>query len=120
MDSINFTRGDTFSFKFKVKDKQNNYLLKTDLSSLLVTCRKNPDRNYPILFQKTIEDIEQDQDNYFHVILNPEDTETLNYPSDCYYIDIEATTRNGFRKTRIYELNLDKETSIHGGDENGN
>lgn len=118
MEELEFVRGDTFAFKFKIVNKDKVVIPPEELESLFITCRRRPERESEIYFQKTITDINF-EDNYYHVIINPEDTETLSYPQNCYYLDIEATTKNKFRKTKLYELRLTKETTSHGGENDG-
>lgn len=112
-----FIRGDTFPFKTRLTYKNEQPVLKSDIETLLITCRKAPDKYFPIIFQKNLEDVEIDSNGYCHVVFKPEDTETLEY--GIYFFDIEVTLKNGYRKTKLESFALTQETSTHGGEENG-
>lgn len=107
-----FIRGDTFAFKFSIMYKDKTPIKKEDIKTLFITCRKYASKDFPIIFQKTIDDVEIDEEGYCHAKFNPEDTQELMYGS--YFFDIEVTTKGGYRKTKLYEFKIGKETSIHG------
>ena len=115
---IEFVRGDTFAFKVKIPYKDGTPVTLNAIDTLLITVRKMAQKQSPILFQKTLNDVTIDENGYCHCVFNPEDTETLIYGP--YYFDIEVTLKGGYRKSRLYQFNITKETSIHGGDVNGN
>ena len=116
---ISFIKGDTFAFKFKINRKDKNVIQKEDIETLFITVRKYPNEESPILFQKTLEDIEIDNEGYGHAVFKPEDTENLIYGS--YFFDREITLKNGYRKTKLDKFEITKETTTHkGGVVNGN
>ena len=116
---ISFVRGDTFPFKFKLTMKDETIIKKEDIDTLFVTIRKYANKSSPIIFEKTLDDVEIDEEGYGHVKFNPEDTEELIYGS--YFFDIEITLTNGYRKTKTCQFTLTKETTIHeSGDVDGN
>ena len=115
---MEFIRGDTFAFKFSIKLANGQIPTKEDISTLFVTVRKYATRSSAIIFEKTLEDVEIDEDGYCHVKFNPEDTENLLYGS--YFFDVEITTTGGYRKSKLFQFNLTKETTIHeSGDSSG-
>ena len=112
-----FKRGDTFAFKTPIKFADGSPVTYGDIDTLFVTCKARPTNTSPILFQKSIDDINIDEEGYCHVVFKPEDTETLEYGK--YFFDIEVTLRNGYRKTALHSFVLKEETTTHGGDANG-
>ena len=108
---MNFVRGDSFPFKTLVTYLNGNPIKREDISTLFVTCRQYANINYPILFQKTIDDVTIDEEGYIHVIFNPKDTENLDYGQ--YYFDIEITLNSGYRKSFLNTFQLTYETTIH-------
>lgn len=115
---MEFTRGDTFAFKFLIKLANGAIITKEDIDTLFITARKYPTETSPILFQKTLDDVEIDKDGYCHAKINPEDTEKLTYTTYCF--DAEITLKNGYRKSKLFEFELMKETTMHGsGDSSG-
>ena len=113
---MEFTRGDTQSLKFLITLKDNTPVKFEDIGTLFITCKKSIYSNENI-FQKTLEDVELDEDGYIHVIFKPDDTESLEYGK--YVFDIEITTKAGYRKTKLFEFTLAGETTFHGGDIDG-
>lgn len=115
---ISFVRGDTLAFKTKLKTQDKIAIRKEDIDTLFVTSRKSASTESPIIFQKTLQDVEIDSDGYCHVKFDPINTEDLKYAT--YFFDIEITLKSGYRKTRLFQFKLTKETTIHGkGDESG-
>lgn len=114
--NIKLTRGDSLAFKTRVIFRNGSIADKKDIESFFVTFKKGTNNISPIIFQKTIDDINFDDDGYLHCLFNPEDTENLDY--GIYYFDIEVTSNN-IRKTKLIQVILTPETTIHGGDKNG-
>lgn len=115
---IEFVRGDTYPWKKDIHFIDGTPVPVNAIDTLFVTVRKKPQKQSPILFQKTLNDVTIDEQGYCHCVFNPEDTENLLYGP--YYFDVEVTLKGGYRKSRLYQFNITKETSIHGGDINGN
>lgn len=112
---MEFVRGDTIALKTLIKLADNQPVSKQDLTELYITCKKN-EYSENTIFQKTLEDVEIDEQGYCHIIFRPEDTQTLGYGN--YFCDIELTTKSGIRKTKVFEITLTKEATFHnGGDE---
>ena len=114
---MEFVRGDTFAFKFKITTQDNEDISISDIDTLFITCRKKTHESSPIIFQKNLDDVTI-EDGYCHVVFEPEDTETLKL--GMYYFDIEITLNSGYRKSKLYNFTITAETTIHGGDESGN
>ncbi len=119
MNYIEFVRGDTPTLVFPIKNKSGEIIVLEDIDTLILTCRRHPDRVSDIIFEKNKEDF-RFEDNKYKVTLKPEDTQELVYSDGTFYFDIEVTLKTGQRKTRNYEMNLEKDCSIHGGDDVGN
>lgn len=115
--NINSIRGDSIPLKFAIKTADGQIVQINDIETLYLTCKKNTDNVAPILFQKTLEDMTL-SDDYYHVVIEPEDTEKLNYGE--YFFDIEVTLKNGYRKTSFHTLNLTDEVTLHRSEMNGN
>ena len=82
---MKFVRGDSQPFKFRIVDREGNDVDVSHIETLFITCRKQPERTSPIIFQKTLQDIAF-SDGYFHAEFLPTDTEDLEYGK--YYFDI--------------------------------
>ena len=111
---MDFVRGDTFSFKFKITTSGGGNITINDIDTLFITCREYPNESSPIIFQKTKTDVTIDN-NYCHVVFEPEDTEKLDL--GMYYFDVEITLPSGYRKSKLYTFTLTPETTIHGCEE---
>ena len=115
MEDVEIIRGDTATLAFPINNKSGETIQLEDIETLIMTCRN---RSYEILFSKNTEDF-RFEDGKYKVDLKAEDTERINY-SNPFSFDIEVTLKNGTRKSRIYELNLVKDYTVHGGDNHGN
>lgn len=84
---MEFTRGDTYKFKFQRLDKDNQPIM-TKADKMWFTVKDNYYTNN-ILFQKTLENntITFTDDGYYHITINPEDTNNLEFRD--YYFDIQ-------------------------------
>lgn len=108
--NINFVRGDSFPFKFSIKNKQGDNITVEDIDTLFITCKKKTDNLSPVIFQKTLEDVTIEE-GFCHAVFEPEDTERLEY--GLYYFDIEITLNSGYRKTKLHTFRLTDETTLH-------
>ena len=114
INAPSFIRGDSYLFKVKVKHKENNIpLQQNDVDTIFVTFKETTSKSSTPLFIKELTDMSIDEQGYIHVAFNPSDTESLNYGT--YYFDIEITLINGYRKTNTYQVTLTDETTSHGG-----
>ncbi len=117
-DSIDIIRGDTATLSFPITNKSKQPIPIGNIDLLYLTCRRYADKESTILFQKEKEDF-RFEDNKYKVDLTPEDTQSLEYNDNTIFnFDIEVTIGNK-RKTRIYEIDIAKDYTIHGGDEDG-
>lgn len=103
-----FKRGDTFLFCIPIEASKPITI--DEISTLYCTCRKFPEENSPIIFQKELKDMRIDEEGV-HIKINPEDTENAEYGT--YYFDVELTLKEGYRNTYTGLLKLLDETSIH-------
>lgn len=115
MEDVEIIRGDTATLSFPINNKSGEVIQLADIETLIMTCRN---RCEEIVFEKNTENF-RFEDNKYKVDLKAEDTEQINFSNPLFF-DIEVTLKNGIRKTRLYELNLVKDKTIHGGDNNGN
>lgn len=95
---MNFTRSDTFFFKFQRKDSEGK-IITVKADEVWFTVKKNANtKNKEI--QKTLTDgtIRYDEsDNSYHIVIKPEDTCNLAYNHD-YFFDIQIFQSN-YQKT---------------------
>lgn len=49
--NTNFVRGDSFPFKFSIKNKQGDNITAEDIDTLFITCKKKTDNLSPVIFQ---------------------------------------------------------------------
>ena len=90
---MQFTRGDTYKFKFQRKDASGN-VITTAPAKLYFTVKYDKTTKAPA-FQKslgngiTFDTTEGDGQYVYHCLISPEDTETL--PFGDYTWDIEVT-----------------------------
>lgn len=99
---MEFTRGDTYKFKFQ-RLNGNNEVITTKASKMWFTVKENYYTD-KIILQKTLEnnDITFDEEYYYHVTINSNDTKELSYKS--YVCDIQVEN-NGVVST-IYKDNF--------------
>ena len=110
---LKFIRGDSCPLKFKILDTEGNIVLKEELISLCLTCRKSNSRYSEILFQKNIDKFDYENEYYF-VNIEPKDTRAL--PYDIYNFDIQATFIGGEVQTLKGEFTITDENTIYEGD----
>ena len=93
---LEFPRGDTKVFKFKLTDKNGEELTLTSADKIYMTVKKDVNSN-TVIFQKRIGNgIELKDDGYYYVRINPDDTNELSYGQ---YGDL-GTFLNGRRLTQ--------------------
>ena len=110
---LEFPRGDTKTFKFKIKDNNGVELELSNTDKLFFTAKKSH-TSTDIAFQKTLGNgIELGTDGYYHVTINSDDTAELNYGT--YGYDIELKTEAGIVKTLIIgSITLTEEYTFKG------
>ena len=109
---LNFIRGDSCPLKFKINDVEGISVLKTDLISLNLTCRKANSKYSEIVFEKNIDDFNYENEYYF-INIEPQDTQEL--PYDTYNFDIQATFSDGEVQTLKGEFTITDEDTIYEG-----
>lgn len=111
---MKFRRGDTFFIKFRRRDFNNETI--THISEKMWFTVKENAYTKEKLIQKTLEDgnIFFDDDHYYHVIIEHDDTKDLDY--GVYYCDIQV--ENEGVVTTIYKdtFELDEEITFEGND----
>ena len=109
---LEFIRGDTFRFKFKIKDKEGKEIKPTEDSFQLYFTVKKSNRSEDVIIQKTlINGIEYNaEDEYYHVEITSEDTSNLNYGS--YVYDIELKSETIVKTLIIGQLTLTEEVTF--------
>ena len=101
-----FPRGDTKRFKFQLKDSEGNVLVLSNSDQLYFTVKDNS-RSITPLFQKKIGNGIVYSDGYYYVTINPSDTNSLDYRSYGYDIELKS---DGIVKTLIIgEITLTEE-----------
>lgn len=84
---MEFTRGDTQPLKFQRLDADGEPITTTPEKMFFTVKSSYKDKDH--IFQKTLDDMELGDDNFWHFVLEPSDTETLAVGS--YVYDIEVT-----------------------------
>lgn len=88
-------RGDSKKFKFQRKNSDGVITEKAE--KVYFTVKENDKNgNNNVLIQKTIDDMEYDENYFYHFTLDPADTDDLEFKR--YYFDIEIITGN-YKKT---------------------
>lgn len=96
---LEFPRGDTKVFKFKLTDNNGEELTLTSVDKLYLTAKKDVNSN-TVIFQKRIgSGIELKEDGYYYVTIYPDDTNELPYGQ--YGYDLEIKTATGIVKTLV-------------------
>ena len=113
---MEFTRGDTKKYKFQRKDINNN-VIELESQKVWFTVKDNVNTN-EILIEKTLDNgMTFDDEFYYHILIEHEDTKDLEYKS--YVCDIQV--ENDGVVTTIYHdyLTLTSEVTFKGGDYEG-
>lgn len=95
-----FPRGDSFNLKkFRITDKNKNVIQLTDAEQLYCTVKTDANNN-KVLFQKRKnEGIELGADGYYHITVEPADTNNLDYGTYVYDIQLKSTNPKELVKT---------------------
>ncbi|HAB66553.1 MAG TPA: hypothetical protein DCE23_04205 [Firmicutes bacterium] len=97
-----FPRGDSFLLKkFRVTDTSGNVMELKDTDQLYFTVKTDSNSSIA-LFQKKINDgIELQDDGYYHITIEPKDTNGLDYGNYVYDIQVKRTVPKDYVKTLI-------------------
>ena len=109
---IKMTRGDTFPFKFQRLDADGNPILIPANRIYFTVKNKVTDTDY--IFQKTIDDITIDELGWNHIVIEPEDTDNLDF--DNYVYDIEVITDDYKQTIAQGYLMIGKEVTYKGNE----
>lgn len=94
---LEFTRGDTYQFKFKLINKEQQEIKLSEADNLYMTVKKDSNTK-KVEFQKKLgQGINYEEDGYYHVTIESKDTSKMNYGT--YNFDIELKTQEGKVKT---------------------
>lgn len=114
--SITMPRGDIRKVKFHVKSGET---VRTDMTEIYMSVKAST-KSKECLIQKKLADGSitlGPDDDYYHFIFNPEDTDGLNYGT--YPFDIELVGA-GYKQTIVGRLRLtDEVTFAHNEDRDG-
>lgn len=97
-----FPRGDSFLLdKFRPVDKAGNVVQLQDTDTLYFTVKRDSYTNN-FLFQKKLnEGIKLQDDGYYHITIDPADTNGLDYGPYVYDIQLKRTQPKDYVKTLI-------------------
>ena len=104
---MEMVRGDTAKYKFRRYDA-NGEVIGTKADAIYFTVKKNGYSN-EVLLQKTINDMEFDDNAYYHFTIEPEDTDNLEYGT--YQYDVEVI-QEGNKTTTRGELVINEEITF--------
>lgn len=95
-----FKRGETYPLKkFRILDKNKNVIQLTDTEQLYFTVKAD-NNTREALFQKKINrGIELGDDGYYHITIEPADTNNLDYGTYTYDIQLKSTGSKTIVKT---------------------
>lgn len=101
-------RGDTKKFKFQRKDKNKNIIMSMP-DKMYITFKYGDEQK--ALFQKTLDDIIfNETTGYYHVTINPEDTNALPFGTLKY--DIEIIVAGNVKTIYVDKLELLEEVTF--------
>lgn len=109
---LEFTRGDNFRFKFRLRNKAGNEITPNGVNfQIYLTVKKNT-RDKDIKIQKTLTSgiVYNEEDKYYHVEFTPEDTSDLEYGS--YVYDIELKTADTTKTLIMGNITLTEEVTF--------
>lgn len=109
-ENLEMTRGDTLRFKFQRKT-ENEEIIYEKLDKMYFTVKKNRETK-KVLIQKTSDHgITYDEGTgYYHVVIEPEDTDNLSYGK--YYFDVEITKNDIVKTIILGTLQINKEVTF--------
>ena len=110
---MEFTRGDTYSFKFRRIDEDGKVITEK-AEKMWFTVKKNYKTSVKAI-QKTLanNEITFDNDSYYHITIQASDTSNLNYGK--YVYDIQIENQGVVSTIMLGELVLTNEVTFEGG-----
>lgn len=96
---MEFIRGDTAKYKFRRYDANGN-VIETKADEIYFTVKTNGYSD-EVLLQKTLENMDFDENYYYHFTIMPEDTDNFQYGTYQYDVEViqgdnKTTTRGEF------------------------
>lgn len=88
-------RGDSRGFKFRRRNRSTHNPILDTPEALYFTIKTNF-KTEAYLFQKKLDNMYMSEDGYWHFLLNPEDTEDLDYGKYCWDIEV---IQSGYKTT---------------------
>lgn len=110
--NISMIRGDTTPLMFQRKDS-NGDVIKLRADKIYFTVKKS-DLPNEVLFQKTIEDMTFDEDGTYHFVIQPEDTNNLEFKNYSY--DLEVIQGDVVSTISYGEFIIEKEVTFAGNE----
>lgn len=104
---MNLVRGDTGAFKFQRIDSSGNPITSVP-DELYFTVKKSYTYSSAVL-QKAMSDMTLDGEGVWHFVIAPEDTESLEYGT--YVYDIEVTTGDYIKTIAKGRLKIEEEAT---------
>lgn len=109
---MEFTRGDTYKFKFQRLDSDNQPIM-TKTEKMWFTVKTNY-YTEDIKLQKTLDNgIEYTEDGYYHITIEHDDTKDLSY--GAYVCDIQVENAGVVQTIYKGNLTLTNEVTFDGG-----
>ena len=97
-----FPRGDTYQLrKFRVTDKNKNVIQLTGTEQLYFTVKTDSNSNNVLIQKRINTGIELGEDGYYHITIDPADTNKLDYGLYVYDISLKSTGAKTIVKTLI-------------------
>lgn len=97
-----FPRGDTYALrKFRITDINNNVIDLTGKDQLYFTVKTDSNSNKVLIQKRKDSGIELEEDGYYHITIEPADTNKLEYGSYVYDISWKSTEAKTIVKTLI-------------------
>lgn len=111
---MDLIRGDTAKYRFRRYNADGN-VIATKADAIYFTVKTNGYSD-EILLQKRLEDMEFDEDYYYHLTISPTDTDNFKYGT--YQYDIEVV-QDGNKTTTRGEFVVEEEITFASDEEGG-
>lgn len=104
---LNIRRGDTKGFYFQ--RKMDGKPITEQAEKIYFSVKEN-DEVDDVIFQKTIDNMEFDDDSVYHFVVNPEDTDGIDYGD--YVYDLEVVIGNYKKTISIGTFEIESEVTF--------
>lgn len=109
-EKLEMIRGDTLNLKFQRKT-ENQEVIFENVDEMFMTFKKNRETKKSLIQKRLNHGITYDSETgYYHVVINPEDTDNLSYGK--YYFDVEITKNNIVKTILLGTLQINKEVTF--------